>query len=74
MQDRLALEGEAAGAVGHQALALRRANRLTQIRLGVQAVLALAALGCVQRNHRVAHLQRLHARAYLDHDAGTFMP
>ena len=35
----------------------------------VQAVLALAALGRVERDHVVARLDRLHARPDLDHDA-----
>ena len=41
VKDRLAAEREAAGAVGHQALALRRADRLAEVGLRRQAVLAL---------------------------------
>jgi hypothetical protein len=39
----------------------------------MQAVIAFAALGGVERNHVVAFLQRFHARAYVDNDACAFM-
>ena len=40
----------------------------------MQAVIALAALGRVERDHVIADLQRLDARADLDHHAGAFVP
>ena len=45
---------EAARAVGHQALALRRADRGAQVRLAAQARFAGAALRRVERDHVVA--------------------
>jgi hypothetical protein len=54
--DGLAVEREAAGAVGHQALALRRADRGAQVGLARQARLALPAFGRVERNDVVALL------------------
>src|SRR5205085_2244104 len=41
VQDRLALDGETAGAVGHHALALRGPYRLAEIRLRIEAIFAL---------------------------------
>ena len=71
--ERLAVEREAAGAVGHHALALRRADRRAQVGLARQARLALPALGRVQRNDVIALLQRRHAGADVDHDAGALV-
>ena len=58
VMDRLAAEREAAGAVGHQALALRRADRRAEVGLARQAGLALPALGRVERDDVIALLQR----------------
>ena len=52
--DDLALARETAGAVRHQALALRGADLDAQVRFGRTAELALAALRCVARDHVVA--------------------
>ena len=67
--DLLSAQREAAGAVRHEALALRGADRGAQVRLARQARLALPALGRVERDHVVALLERGHARADVDHDA-----
>ena len=55
---RLAAEREAARAVGHHALALRRADRRAQIGLARQAGLALPALGRVERDDVIAASRR----------------
>ncbi|MCY1520836.1 hypothetical protein D9M68_556280 [compost metagenome] len=70
---RLAFVAEARGAVRHDALALRGAHLLAQVGLAGQAELALATFRGVERNDVVARLQRRHAFADLDHDAGAFM-
>ena len=67
--DRLALIGEAAGAVRHHALALRGADRRAQIGLLAQAAFALAAFGRVERDHVVAGFHRCHALADFTDDA-----
>ena len=69
VMERLAAERKAAGAIGHQALALRRADRRAEVGLARQARLALPALGRVERNHVIALLERRHAGADVDHDA-----
>ncbi len=69
----LAVVGEARGAVGHQALALRFANRDAQVGLAGQAELALAALGGVERNDVIARLDAGDALADLDDDARALM-
>ena len=73
VQYGLAIDAEAARAVGHHALALRGAHGLAQIGLARQAELALAAFGGVQRNHMVALLEAGHARAHVHHHARAFM-
>ena len=73
VKDRLAVEAEAAGGVGHQALALRAADQLAQVGLAREAELALAALGRVERDDVVALLEGGHAGPDVDHDAGAFM-
>jgi hypothetical protein len=73
VKDGLAVHAEAAGGVGHQALALRAADELAQVGLAAQAELALAALGRVERNDVVALLERGHAGADVDHDARAFV-
>ena len=71
--DRLALEREARGAVGHQALALRGADRGAEIGLARQAGRALPALRRIERDDVVAWLHRGDARADLDDDAGALV-
>ncbi|KDC21494.1 hypothetical protein AZ20_1779, partial [Bordetella bronchiseptica E014] len=60
MEQGLAVDREARGAVRHQALALGGADGLAQVGLARQAELALAALGRVERNDMVAFFQRGH--------------
>jgi hypothetical protein len=62
VQQRLAVEREAARAVGHQSLALRRADLLAEVGLPRQAELALPALGRVERDDVVVLGERRHAR------------
>src|SRR5258705_1279396 len=71
--DRLALVGEAAGSVGHHALALRRANRGAQVGLLAQAAFALAAFWRVERDHVIARFHRYHAGANLANDTCALM-
>src|SRR5882724_12222716 len=71
--DRLALEAEAAGAVGHHALALGGADRGAEIGLLAETAFALAAFGRVKRNDVVAGFHRDHAAAHLANDAGALM-
>ncbi len=73
VEDGLALMAEARGAVGHQALALRGADRGAQIGLLAEAAFALAAFGRVERDHVIAGLDRGDARAHLPDDAGALM-
>jgi hypothetical protein len=68
VEERLAAQGKAAAAVGHQAFALRRADRRAQIRLARQARFALAAFGRIQRDDVVAFLHRGDARADVHYD------
>jgi len=55
VEDGLSPAGEAGGAVGHEPLALGGADDGTQVRLGAAAVLALLALGRVQRDHVISY-------------------
>ena len=64
---------EAAGAVGHHALALGRADRRAEVGLARQAGFALPAFRRVERDDVVALLHRGHARPDLDHDAGALV-
>ena len=74
MQQRLAVDREAARAVGHQALALRRADLLAEVGLSRQAELALPALGRVERDHVVAARAASSRPAPTStHDAGAFV-
>src|SRR6185437_591991 len=73
MKNGLALVAEARGAVGHQALALRRADRGAEVGLLAQAAFALPAFRGVERNHMVARLHRSDAGADFANDAGAFM-
>ena len=65
MMDHPAPVGEAAGAIGHEALALGDPDFLAEIGLGVQAIFAFAAFGRVERDDVIADLQRFHAAARL---------
>lgn len=56
MVDRLAVVAEAAGAIGHQALALGGAYRAAQVGFAGFAEFAGAAFGGIERNHVVADL------------------
>src|SRR3569623_1487429 len=73
VMDRLALIREPARAIGHEALALRRADRRAQVRLARDAGFALPALRRVDLNHVIAGLQRGHTRAHLDDNARSFV-
>ncbi len=68
--DGLILVGKARGPIGHEAAALRGANRLAQVGLARQAEFALAAFRRVQRDHVVALFQAFHVRADVEHHAG----
>jgi hypothetical protein len=59
--DRLALVREPAGAVGHQPLALCRADRSAQVGLAAEAAFALPAFRRVERDHVVADRDTGHA-------------
>src|ERR1700692_645178 len=74
MEQRLAIDGKTRRGVPHQAAALRRTHRLTEVGLARQAKLALPALGRIERNDVIALPQRAHARADIDHDTRAFMP
>ncbi len=71
--ERLAVEGEARRAVGHDALALGGADRGAQIGLARQAGGALPAFRRIERDDVVALLDAGDARPDIDHDAGAFM-
>jgi hypothetical protein len=73
MKDGFTIEAETAGAVGHQALALRATNELAQIGFARQAKLAFTELRRLTRNDVVAFLQRSGAGADIDHDARAFV-
>src|SRR3954451_22279356 len=74
MEDGLALVAEAAGAVGHQPLALRGADRGAEVGLAGEARLTLTALGRVQRDHVIAGFDAGDARRNLANDARAFVP
>ena len=71
--DHLLADGKAAGPVGHDALALGRANRGAQVGLLREAGFALAAFRRVERNDVIALLDRGDAGPDIDHDARAFM-
>src|SRR5690606_14233555 len=73
MQNLLAVDREAARAVRHQALALRDADLLTEVRLARLAEFALAAFGCVERNDVIAGLDARDAGADFLDDSAAFM-
>ncbi len=73
MMDLLTAEAEAAAAIGHQTLTLRGPDRLAKIGLLAEAVVALAAFGCVERNDVIALFQAGDVGPGIDHHAGAFM-
>src|SRR5688572_135578 len=73
MQQRFAVEFEAAGAIGHQAFALGGTDCLAEVGFGMEAVITFAAFGGIKRDYMITFFQALHAWANVDHDACTFM-
>ncbi len=73
MVDRLALIAKARGAIGHQALPLRRADRAAQIGFAAQAHLTLPTFRRVERDDVVTRHDRGHASTHFAHHAGAFM-
>src|SRR5215469_6822294 len=71
--DLTAAERKAAGAVRHHPLALRGADRDTEIGLARKTILALAAFRSVERDDMVALGDARHAASDIDDDAGPFM-
>ena len=74
MENRLALIAEPACAIGHQPLALRRADRGAQVGLARQAAFALPTFRRVQRNDMVARAYTGHASTDFTHNACALMP
>src|SRR5690606_39225624 len=72
--DGLTLVAETRGTIGHQSLALRRADRSAKVGLARKAAFALTAFGGVERYLMLARLHAGHARADLAHDSGALMP
>jgi hypothetical protein len=70
----LALVGEAARAVGHQAAALRGADALTKVRLAGETTVTFAAFRRVERDDVIARSERTHAGPYFHDYAGAFVP
>src|SRR5450759_3769093 len=73
VEDRLAFMAEPRRALGHQALALGRADCGAQVGLAAEAALTLAAFGGVERYHMVTGLHRGDALSHLPDDTGTFV-
>src|SRR5882762_461607 len=73
MMDFLAVHGEAARTVGHDALALGGADRRAEVGLARGAALALPAFGRIERDHVIALSQRAHSGADLHDDARSLM-
>ena len=73
MVDRFALVAKPARAIRHQALALRRADRGTEIGLAGKTAFALAAFRRVERDHMIARLHAGHARADFAYNACALM-
>ena len=73
VEQPVAADGEAAGAVRHQALALGLADRDAEIGLAGEAEFAMAAFRRVERNHMVAGLERGDAGAGIDDHARSLM-
>ena len=64
---------EAAGAIGHDTLALRRADGGAKIAALTEAGFAGSAFGRVERDHMIAGLYAGDARADFAHNASAFM-
>ena len=73
VQDRLAMVGEAGRPVGHHAFALGGANGLAEVRLRVQAELALPAFGGIERDHVIPRRDRGDAVTDLADDTRPLM-
>ena len=73
VEDRVAVAAEAAGAVRHQALALRGADRGAEIGAARETGFALPAFRRVERDDMIAGFQRVTPGPDLAHDAGAFM-
>src|SRR5205814_1174642 len=73
VQHGFASRGEARGAVGHESLALRGADLLAQIGPPRAAELALAAFGCVKRDHVVAGPHARDTGSHLLDDASALV-
>ena len=69
----LAIEGEARGAVRHQAATLGGTHGAAQVGLAGEAELALAAFRGIERNDVVARHQASHALAHFLDDTGAFV-
>src|SRR5262245_7013192 len=74
VEELLAAEREARGAVGHHALALGAADRGAEIGFAGEAGRTLPALGRVERDDVVAFLHRGDAGADVHDDAGALVP
>jgi len=73
VENGLAIEGEAAAAVGHDTATLSGANGLTQVGFGVEAVVALPALRRIEGDDVITDLQTLHTGPHFHHDTSAFM-
>src|SRR5215831_3476444 len=73
MVQLLAVEREARGAVGHDALALRRTDGGAQIGLARQTRRALPAFRRIERNDVIALFHAGDARPHIDDDAGALV-
>ena len=73
MINGLSLIGEPARSIRHQALALRRADRGTEIGLAGEAGFTLATFRRVERDDVIARFDARHTRADLTDNACTFM-
>ena len=73
VEELVTVERKAAAAVGHEPLALGDTDRLAEVGLGVEAVLAGAALRRVKGDHMIALLETGDPRPAVDHDAGAFV-
>ena len=73
MHNRLAACRKAAGTIRHHTAPLGRTDRDAKVRFAAEAVFALPAFRCVQRNDVVALLQRRDTRANVHDNPGTLM-
>ena len=60
--------------IGHHALTLCFPDRLAEVGLRVQAEIAGATLGGIQRNNVVSDLEILHTLTHFNNDARAFVP